>query len=63
MKVSKLNVAVFVQLAGFIMLMMVRNNIVRVIGVFVLIVGGVLYRREQKRLKALPPGNDHQEQV
>jgi hypothetical protein len=55
MKVSKLNVAVLVQFAGLLMLGFAHDNILRALGAVVIIVGGVLYRREQKRLKSAQP--------
>ena len=52
MKISKLNIAVLVQFAGLLALGLSQSNVVRLIGVVVIVIGGVLYRREQKRLKA-----------
>lgn len=53
MRMSKLNTAILMQFAGLLMLGMPRNNIVRIIGVVAIISGGILYRREQKRLKTV----------
>jgi uncharacterized membrane protein len=51
MKISRLNVAVLVQAAGLILLLLFWNPVVRVSGVILIIVGTVVYRREKKRLK------------
>ena len=51
MKISKLNIAVLTQFAGLLALGISQINAIRLIGVFVIVIGGVLYRREQKRLK------------
>jgi hypothetical protein len=52
MKISKLNIAVLIQFAGLLALGLSQSNVVRLVGVVVIVIGGVLYRREQKRLKA-----------
>jgi len=51
MKVSKLNIAVLVQFAGVLVLGFALNNTLRAIGAVIVIVGGVLYRREKQQLK------------
>lgn len=55
MKISMLNIAVLVQFVGLLALGMSHSNAVRGVGVVVIIIGGLLYRREQKRLKAAKP--------
>jgi hypothetical protein len=55
MKISKLNIAVLIQFAGLLALGLSHSNVVRLVGVVVIVVGGVLYRREQKRLKTAQP--------
>jgi len=52
MKISRLNIAVFIQLAGLLLFLLVRHPAIRIAGIAIIVVGGVLYRREQKRLKA-----------
>ena len=52
MKISMLNVAVLIQFAGVLVLGFSHSNALRIVGVAIIIVGAVLYRREQKRLKA-----------
>ena len=52
MKLSKLNIAVLVQLAGLLMLGLSMSAYIRLAGIAVIIYGGLLYRREQKQLKA-----------
>lgn len=51
MKISKLNIAVLVQLAGLILFLFFSVALIRYTGILLLITGGILYRREQKRLK------------
>ncbi|WP_426701169.1 hypothetical protein ACPPVV_17650 [Rhodanobacter sp. Col0626] len=55
MKFSTFNVAVLVQFFGLLVLGFAHDNILRAIGAAVIIVGGVLYRREQKRVKSTQP--------
>ncbi len=52
MNISKLNEAVLVQLIGFILLVGTPEPMIRILGVVVIIWGGILYRKERKRLKA-----------
>ncbi|MGN6728642.1 MAG: hypothetical protein ACTHJG_02280 [Rhodanobacteraceae bacterium] len=52
MKISMLNVAVLVEFAGVLVLGFSHSNVLRIVGVAIIIVGAVLYRREQKRLKS-----------
>jgi len=51
MRISKLNVAVLVQAAGLMLILLFWNPIVRILGVLLIVIGAVLYRREKKRLK------------
>jgi hypothetical protein len=53
MKISKLNVAVLIQFGGLLLLLIFRHPVTILVGIALIIVGGVMYRREQKRLKAL----------
>lgn len=52
MNISKLNQAVLIQFLGFLLLMGTPAIAARLLGIAALIYGGVLYRREKKRLKA-----------
>ena len=51
MKISRLNVAVFIQFAGLLLLLLFWHPVARIAGVVLILVGAVLYRREKKRLK------------
>lgn len=53
MNISKLNEAVLVELMGFLMFMGTPEPIIRILGIVAVIWGGVLYRKERKRLKAV----------
>ena len=52
MQISKLNAAVLVQFGGLLLFLLFWHPVARISGVVLIIVGGVMYRREQKRLKA-----------
>lgn len=48
-----LNVAVLAKFAGVLVLGFSHSNVLRIVGVVIIVVGAVLYRREQRRLKAI----------
>jgi hypothetical protein len=51
MKISRLNVAVLIQFAGLLLLLLLWHPAARIAGVILILVGAVLYRREKTRLK------------